>query len=75
LDFAGDQPPLYEADLDGAGAPGRRPRGSTADEPGDVRHGFVPYEDWLRLNWERPDLYHRLGYVRAAAEWRYSKPL
>ncbi|OEU89288.1 hypothetical protein DB35_20040 [Streptomyces abyssalis] len=51
-DFAGDRRPLYEADLE-----------CTADEPGDVRHGFVPYEDWLRLNWDRPDIDHRLTSV------------
>ncbi|RAJ59882.1 acetyltransferase (GNAT) family protein [Streptomyces sp. Amel2xB2] len=51
-DFAGDRRPLYEADLE-----------CTADEPGDVRHGFVPYDDWLRLNWERPDIDHTLGSV------------
>lgn len=52
LDFADDLRPLYEADLE-----------ATADEPGDVRYGFVPYEDWLRLNWERPDLDHHLSSV------------
>ncbi|WP_055488174.1 GNAT family N-acetyltransferase [Streptomyces sp. WMMB 322] len=52
LDFAGDLRPLYEADLE-----------CTADEPGDVRHGFVPYEDWLRLNRDRPDIDHRLTSV------------
>lgn len=52
LDFAGDLRPLYEADLE-----------CTADEPGDVPNGFVPYEDWLRLNWERPDIDHALGSV------------
>lgn len=51
-DFADDRRPLYEADVE-----------CTADEPGDVEHGFVPYEDWLRLKWERPDLDHRLGSV------------
>jgi GNAT superfamily N-acetyltransferase len=51
-DFADDRRALYEADLE-----------CVADEPGDVRHGFVPYEDWLRLNWERPDIDHRLGSV------------
>ncbi|WP_181766765.1 GNAT family N-acetyltransferase [Streptomyces albidus (ex Kaewkla and Franco 2022)] len=50
--FAGDQRPLYEADLE-----------CIADEPGDVQAGFVPYEDWLRLNWERPDIDHRLTSV------------
>jgi GNAT superfamily N-acetyltransferase len=52
LDFADDRRPLYEADLE-----------ATADEPGDVRHGFVPYDDWLRLNWDRPDIDHRLSSV------------
>lgn len=51
-DFDGRQQPLYEADLE-----------CTADEPGDVRAGFVPYGDWLRLNWERPDIDHRLSSV------------
>jgi GNAT superfamily N-acetyltransferase len=51
-DFADDQRPLYEADLE-----------CTSDEPGDVQAGFLPYEDWLRLNWDRPDLDHHLTSV------------
>ncbi|HEV7626858.1 MAG TPA: GNAT family N-acetyltransferase, partial [Streptomyces sp.] len=49
-DFTADRRPLYEADLECA-----------ADEPGDVRAGFVSYENWLRLNWERPDVDHHLS--------------
>jgi len=51
-DFADDRRPLYEADMECA-----------ADEPGDVQTGFVPYADWLRLNWERPDIDHHLSSV------------
>jgi GNAT superfamily N-acetyltransferase len=51
-DFAENQRPLYEAELE-----------CRADEPGDVRAGFVPYEDWLRLHWECPDIEHRLSSV------------
>lgn len=43
-DFAGDLRPLYEADVE-----------CSADEPGDVPTGRIPYEEWLRLNWSRPD--------------------
>ncbi|MBO8194401.1 GNAT family N-acetyltransferase [Streptomyces oryzae] len=42
--FADDLRPLYEADTECA-----------ADEPGDVRVGRMPYEEWLRHNWQRPD--------------------
>ena len=50
--FADDYRPLYEADLE-----------CTEDEPGDVRQGFVPYEDWLRQNWHRPSYDARLSTV------------
>ncbi|MFG3260128.1 GNAT family N-acetyltransferase [Streptomyces sp. NPDC048172] len=43
-DFGENLRPLYEADLECA-----------ADEPGEVATGRMPYEDWLRLNWGRPD--------------------
>ena len=43
-DFAEDLRPLYEADME-----------CSADEPGDVPVGGMPYEEWLRLNWARPD--------------------
>jgi GNAT superfamily N-acetyltransferase len=43
-DLGADLRPLYEADMECA-----------ADEPGDVSTGTVPYEEWLRLNWQRPD--------------------
>jgi GNAT superfamily N-acetyltransferase len=50
--FADDYRPLYEADLE-----------CVEDEPGDVRQGFVPYEDWLRQNWHRPTHDARLSTV------------
>lgn len=50
--FADDYRPLYEADLECA-----------EDEPGDVRQGFVPYEDWLKQNWHRPHYDARLSSV------------
>ncbi|GAA2080677.1 GNAT family N-acetyltransferase [Streptomyces albiaxialis] len=43
-DFGEDLRPLYEADLE-----------CSADEPGGAGAGAMPYEDWLRLNWRRPD--------------------
>ncbi|GAA2632602.1 GNAT family N-acetyltransferase [Streptomyces axinellae] len=57
-DFGTRLRPLYEADLE-----------CSADEPGDVRVGTVPYEEWLRLNWQRPDWDPELsGVVMAGAE-------
>lgn len=43
-DFADDMRPLYEADVE-----------CVADEPGDVVAAPPPFEDWLLLNWARPD--------------------
>ncbi|MFR9673960.1 N-acetyltransferase family protein [Streptomyces sp. TR06-5] len=43
-DFGDDLRPLHEADVE-----------CVADEPGDVATGPVPFEDWLPLNWARPD--------------------
>lgn len=43
-DFADDLRPLYEADVE-----------CVADEPSDVVPAPASFEDWLRLNWERPD--------------------
>lgn len=43
-DFRDDVRPLYEADTECAG-----------DEPGDVAAGRLPLEDWIRLNWRRPE--------------------
>lgn len=43
-DFADDWRPLHEADTECA-----------ADEPGDVEVEPAPYEEWLPLNWGRPD--------------------
>ncbi|THA27149.1 GNAT family N-acetyltransferase [Streptomyces sp. RKND-216] len=42
--FTGDLRPLYEADVE-----------CVADEPGDMVVAPVPFEDWLLLNWARPD--------------------
>lgn len=44
--------PLYEADIE-----------CSADEPGDVPAVGAPYEEWLRLNWGRPDWDARLSTV------------
>ena len=43
-DFADDLRPLYEADVE-----------CVADEPSDVVAAPAPFEDWLLLNWARPD--------------------
>lgn len=43
-DFADDLRPLYEADVE-----------CVADEPADVVAAAAPFEDWLLLNWARPD--------------------
>ncbi|NGO73424.1 GNAT family N-acetyltransferase [Streptomyces boncukensis] len=51
-DFGDDLRPLYEADVECA-----------ADEPGDVETGPTAYEDWLRLNWRRPDFDAELSSV------------
>ncbi|WP_326599803.1 GNAT family N-acetyltransferase [Streptomyces sp. NBC_01803] len=50
--FAADPRPLYEADVE-----------CVADEPGEVTLASTPYEDWYRLDWERPDLDHELSTV------------
>ncbi|WP_165988767.1 GNAT family N-acetyltransferase [Streptomyces sp. YIM 98790] len=50
--FAGDLRPLHEADLE-----------CCADEPGEVPFEAVSFEDWLRRDWERPDLDHELSTV------------
>ncbi|MDJ1137889.1 GNAT family N-acetyltransferase [Streptomyces iconiensis] len=54
-DFGEDLRPLYEADMECA-----------ADEPADVPADPVPYEEWLRLNWSRPDWDARLSSVLLA---------
>jgi GNAT superfamily N-acetyltransferase len=43
-DFAADLRPLYEADVE-----------CVADEPSDVAAAPAPFEEWLLLNWARPD--------------------
>lgn len=51
-DFADDLRPLYEADVE-----------CVADEPSDVVAAPAPFEDWLLLNWARPDFDARLTTV------------
>jgi RimJ/RimL family protein N-acetyltransferase len=43
-DFRDDVRPLWEADNE-----------CVLDEPGDVSAGEMPLEDWVRLNWRRPE--------------------
>lgn len=51
-DFAEDLRPLYEADVE-----------CVADEPSDVVPAAPSFEDWLLLNWARPDFDARLTTV------------
>ncbi len=51
-DFRDDVRPLYEADTECA-----------EDEPGDVSAGRMPLQDWIRLNWRRPDFDPQLSSV------------
>ena len=44
-DFADDPRPLYELDTEAA-----------QDEPSDVATDAMPYQDWLAMYWDRPDL-------------------
>ncbi|MQA24780.1 MAG: GNAT family N-acetyltransferase [Micromonosporaceae bacterium] len=44
-DFAGDPRPLYELDTEAA-----------RDEPSAVELDAMPYQDWLAMYWDRPDL-------------------
>ncbi len=50
--FAGDPRPLYTADTE-----------CVADEPNEVAALPLPYQEWLRLDWQRPDLDHELSTV------------
>ncbi|WP_093841457.1 GNAT family N-acetyltransferase [Streptomyces aidingensis] len=50
--FAGDLRRLHEADLE-----------CRADEPGDVPFRAMSFQDWLRVDRERPDLDHGLSTV------------
>ncbi|WP_326691422.1 MULTISPECIES: GNAT family N-acetyltransferase [unclassified Streptomyces] len=56
-DLGKDLRPLYEADIE-----------CSADEPGDVSTGTMPYEEWLRLNWQRPDWDPELSGVVMAGD-------
>ncbi|MEU8826335.1 GNAT family N-acetyltransferase [Streptomyces sp. NPDC048636] len=51
-DFLDDPRPLYEADVE-----------CTADEPGDVAAGRLPYDQWIALVWEHPALNRELTTV------------
>jgi GNAT superfamily N-acetyltransferase len=51
-DFRDDVRPLWEADNE-----------CVEDEPGDVAAGRMPLEDWILLNWRRPEFAPELSSV------------